>query len=324
MKKSNANLCAFSGKKLNVIGKITVPVEYEGVVVRVVFQVVDKKAEFLTLLGRTGLDILCPNWRHAFVKKTENTKIEFVNKIVESGGEATEECGNMINMHSITQELKEEESDESLLKEVMKEFPTIFDGDLSQSITGYKAKVHLKENAVPVFAKPYGLPIRFEDRVKKELNKLVLEGVLTPTTSSRFASPMVVVEKADKKNIRICIDCKRTLNPQVINESFYPLPGQDSIFARMSTAKYFCVIDLKKAYLQLELSEESKEYVTMNTPFGLCQFNKLPFGVSAAPSIFQYVIDEIISGISLARAYLDNIIIGGETKKNVKQICGRY
>lgn len=78
------------------------------------------------------------------------------------------------------------------------------------------------------------------------------------------------------------------------------------------------MIDLKNAYLQLELSEESKEYVTTNTHFGLYQFNKLPFGVSAAASIFQYVIDEIISGISLARVYLDDIIIGGETKEKCK------
>ena len=129
---------------------------------------------------------------------------------------------------------------------------------------------------------------------------------------------MVVVEKADKKHIRICIDCKRTVNPQLINESFYPLPDQDSIFARMSDANWFCVIDLSNAYQQLELTQDSQEILTLNTPFGLFRYTKLPFGVSAAPSIFQSVIDKILGNIEKARAYLDDIIIWGGITKRVR------
>ena len=83
----------------------------------------------------------------------------------------------------------------------------------------------------------------------------------------------------------------------------------------MATAKYFCLLDLKNAYLQLELTEKSREYLTINTPFGRYRHNKLPFGVSAAPSIFQCVIDQILVGVPFTQAYLEDIIIGGITEK---------
>ena len=51
-------------------------------------------------------------------------------------------------------------------------------------------------------------------------------------------------------------------------------------------------------YLQLELDDESKKLVTINTQKGLFQYNRLPFGVSAAPSIFQRTIEEVLQGIS--------------------------
>ena len=82
----------------------------------------------------------------------------------------------------------------------------------------------------------------------------------------------------------------------------------------------FCIIDLIKAYLLLELSEESQEILTLNTPFGLFKYRKLPFGVSAAPSIFQYVIDNILTGIQHARAYLDDIIIWGGTRQECSKV----
>ena len=37
---------------------------------------------------------------------------------------------------------------------------------------------------------------------------------------------------------------------------------------------------------QIPLDESPKQYVTINAHKGLCRYNRLPFGVSAAPSIF--------------------------------------
>ena len=66
-------------------------------------------------------------------------------------------------------------------------------------------------------------------------------------------------------------------------------------------------------YLQLELDDESKKLVTINTQKGLFQYNRLPFGVSAAPSIFQRTIEGVLQGIPNVYVYLDDILITGKT-----------
>ena len=65
----------------------------------------------------------------------------------------------------------------------------------------------------------------------------------------------------------------------------YPLPRIDDVLASMTGAKVFSKLDLSQAYLQLQLEEESKEFVTISTHEGLFQYNRLPFGVVAAPAI---------------------------------------
>ena len=100
------------------------------------------------------------------------------------------------------------------------------------------------------------------------------------------------------------------------NANYYPLPHIDMIFASLNKARVFCVLDLLNAYLQVKLTEESQQYFTINTIMGLLRYKKLPFGVAAAPSIFQSIIDRIIEGLDFVKA-LDDIIIGGKMKTNV-------
>ena len=46
---------------------------------------------------------------------------------------------------------------------------------------------------------------------------------------------------------------------------------------------------------------------------GLFQYNRLPFGVSSSPAIFQRVIDNVLQIIPYVCAYLDDILVTGRT-----------
>ena len=70
---------------------------------------------------------------------------------------------------------------------------------------------------------------------------------------------------------------------------------------------------MSQAYLQLILSEESKQYVVINMHKGLFQYNRLPFGIASAPGIFQRVIEGHLSDIPGVLVYLDDILITGST-----------
>ncbi len=70
------------------------------------------------------------------------------------------------------------------------------------------------------------------------------------------------------------------MNPALVVDQ-YPLPLPEDIFSTLEGGVLFSQLDLSQAYLQLELDEFSKELSTINTPFGLYRYNRLPFGIES-------------------------------------------
>ena len=79
--------------------------------------------------------------------------------------------------------------------------------------------------------------------------------------------------------------------------------------------KSFTKLDLSRAYQQLPLEEESKQFVVMNTTKGLFRYNRLPFGILSTPGIFQRVIENVLKGIPAVVAYIDDILLTGLTEE---------
>ena len=56
-----------------------------------------------------------------------------------------------------------------------------------------------------------------------------------------------------------------TINPQLEVDE-YPLPLIDDIYASLGGGTLFSVLDLRHAYLQIEVEDESTPFLTINTP----------------------------------------------------------
>ena len=153
------------------------------------------------------------------------------------------------------------------------------------------------------------------------LRKLETDGVIKPVQFSKWAAPIVPVLKPDG-SVRICGDYKVTLN-----QDTYPLLKIEDLFTTLAGGKLFSKMDLASAYLQIPLDEQSKEYTTVNTHKGLYCYNRLPFGVASAPSIFQRTMENILQGIDHVSVYLDDILVTGATEQehleNLDTILGR-
>ena len=67
----------------------------------------------------------------------------------------------------------------------------------------------------------------------------------------------------------------------------YPLPKPSDLFATLAGEKWFTKLDLAQAYSQMELDEESQQYVAINTHCGLYRYLRLPFVIASTPAIFQ-------------------------------------
>ncbi|EFP01961.1 hypothetical protein CRE_22892 [Caenorhabditis remanei] len=199
---------------------------------------------------------------------------------------------------------------EQLKRSLENSFPQVFQPGLGKC-TKMKAEIKLKPDAKPVFRKCRPVPYATLSAVSEELDRLTLQGVLTPVDHSSWAAPTVTVKKKNG-SIRMCADYSTGLNDS-IEQHRHPLPTADSIFTSINGGKYFTQIDLAEAYLQMELSDDSKELLCINTHKGLYQFNRLPFGVKSAPGIFQQLMDQLINGIEGVASYLDDVIVTGST-----------
>ena len=180
-------------------------------------------------------------------------------------------------------------------------------------IFNYECNLQLKENAVPKYFKARSVPYHYKAKIEKALQELEADNVISKVEhAGEWASPIVPVLKPSG-DVRICVDFKY-VNTQT-NLNTFPLPKLEDILANLGCCNFISKLDLKNAYLQLSVSEESRKYLIMNTHLGLYKFNRLPFGLSSAPGIFQRFITELLNNVEGVQVFLDDIIIVGETQE---------
>lgn len=83
----------------------------------------------------------------------------------------------------------------------------------------------------------------------------------------------------------------------------------ETVFSKIAGATVFAKFDLKSAFWQIELDEESKKMTTINTTKGLYKFERLPFGIKTASAIFQRTMDKICSGLEGIIIYQDDVLV---------------
>lgn len=127
-------------------------------------------------------------------------------------------------------------------------------------------------------------PIHPQDieAVRSHLRDLLETGVIRESESP-FSSPIVVVRKKNG-DVRLCIDYRK-LNLHTIKDA-YALPNLEESFSALTGSRWFSVLDLKSGYYQIEMAEEDKPKTAFVTPLGFWEFNRMPQGITNAPSTF--------------------------------------
>ena len=114
------------------------------------------------------------------------------------------------------------------LKEIIEEYPNIF----SDQLGCLKVHLNVNQEACPKFFKPRPVPLAFNDKVEKELDRLVAKEILSPVQFSKWAAPIAPVVKHNG-SIRICGDFKVTIN-QVSRLDSYSQARIEELFAKLS------------------------------------------------------------------------------------------
>lgn len=120
--------------------------------------------------------------------------------------------------------------------------------------------------------------------------------------------------------MRICADYSTGLNSQ-LQDHRYPIPVIEDIYAAIGPRKYYSIIDVRDAYFQVEVAEECRHFLTINTHRGLYTMNRLPQGIKPAATIFQQMMETVINKMPQVFPYIDDVIVASDSlEEHINQL----
>lgn len=218
-------------------------------------------------------------------------------------GEISEFIGQQSETYkdvNVNDELSDEQKEQ--VAEILREFQDVFT-DVPK-VT--KLGTHTIEltSSEPIRSKAYTLPFAMREAVDKELDLMLANGVIEPSTAA-YASPIVIVKKHDGSN-RLCVDYRKLNKVTVFDPE--PMPQMQEIFAELTGSQYFSKFDLCKGYWQVPMSDKDKDLTTFITHRGLFRFNVMPFGLVNAPATFSRIMRKLLNELPKIHNYLDDVL----------------
>lgn len=127
-------------------------------------------------------------------------------------------------------------------------------------------------------------------------------------SESPWSNRTTVVRKPGKN--RFCLDARK-LNKLTVKDA-YPLQNIDGILSRIDETYFISSVDLKYAFWQIELDEDSKPYTAFTVAGrSLYQFRVMPFGLCNAAQRLCRQMDKVIPQRLKENVfvYLDDLLI---------------
>lgn len=163
-------------------------------------------------------------------------------------------------------------------------------------------------SASPIKQRHYPVSPAVQALIDQELDRMLSMGVIEESNSA-WSSPVVVVKRANGKP-RLCLDVRRV--NAVTTKDAYPTPIVEGLLSRLSDTRFISAIDLKDAFWQIGLEEESREKTAFSVPGRpLYQFRVMPFGLCNAPQRLCRLMDKVIPHELRHRifVYLDDLLV---------------
>ncbi|GFX03516.1 retrovirus-related Pol polyprotein from transposon 17.6 [Trichonephila clavipes] len=146
----------------------------------------------------------------------------------------------------------------------------------------------------PVCQHPRQLAFTERQEVNKQIEEWLNEGIIHPS-SSEYKSPIVMVKKKDGSS-RMCIDYRK-LNQKLVKDKF-PLPIIEDVLDTLQEAKVYSTLDLRNGFFHVDIDEDCRKYTSFIVPDGQFEFNKVPFGLSTSPGVFQRYVSRIFRDLT--------------------------
>ncbi|GFY35441.1 hypothetical protein TNCV_195341 [Trichonephila clavipes] len=131
---------------------------------------------------------------------------------------------------------------------------------------------------------------------------------------------------------RMCIDYRK-LNQKLVKDKF-PLPIIEDVLDTLQEAKVYSTLHLRNGFFHVDVDEDCRKYTSFIVPDGQFEFNKVPFGLSTSPGVFQRFVSSIFRDLTrkgIVISYLDDLVIpakneqeGLEKLKLIFEVAKKY
>ena len=193
--------------------------------------------------------------------------------------------------------------------EIFTKYPEAFEG--LGKLKDFQLKIPIDHKVPPVAQKLRRVPYQLRGKLEKKLDELeelnIIEKV---TTSSSWISPVVIVPKKNG-DVRLCIDMRQANT--AVKRIKHPIPTIDEVLQDLNNSTMFSKLDIKWAYHQMELDQESRDITTFVMHKGLYRYTRLLFGVSCAPEMYQTVMQNVLQECEGVHNIMDDIIVHGSS-----------
>ena len=203
------------------------------------------------------------------------------------------------------------------MEEIKREFPSVFT-DKTGKFTGKPISIQIREGAVPIIQPRRRIPLQYNDRLKKQIEKMlqedIIEGPIEVEEPGTFVSNLVITDnKNDSDRIRVTLDC------QAVNREIYathePIPTSEELRHKLKGSDRFSSIDMTNCYHQFEIEPTARKLFAFHTQGGIFKFKRMVMG-STASSEIQKRVRETLKHCQNTIHIKDDILVHGKGREH--------
>ncbi len=133
----------------------------------------------------------------------------------------------------------------------------------------------------------------------KEIDHLILIGVLKWQPLSKWALPSFIIPK---KDYTVCtISDFRELNKQIVRKP-YPIPKINTTLQELEGFTYATTLDLNMGYNTIRLHPTAAGMCTIIFPWDKYSYQRLPMGFAGSADVFQAEMGHLMAPLEYIRA----------------------
>jgi transposase InsO family protein len=204
---------------------------------------------------------------------------------------------------------------------VIQKYPAVFDLSDTSPSTLEPFPLDLEDDVDQNlrFCPPRRFAPPISKKIEAEVEKLLELDIIEPSTSPHSA-PVVPVAKPfldaqGKPHIRLCVDFSK-LNA-FTRRIVYPTKAVMQTILMLADYTIFCRLDQYKAFHQIFVREEHRDYLSFSTNSGHYRYKRMPFGVRNGTAHYQRMMDWLHQKLppdikDCVIIFVDDIVIGGK------------